>query len=103
MILSKHTFTPSTVVSVRLTSGDEIVASFVDMDALTVTVKNPLVIKTVKNANGDDVVTIEPFMLGIERNAFVPISRNSVSVIIKTHDMLTNDYINMITAGEKNV
>jgi hypothetical protein len=39
--------------------------------------------------------------LGIERNTSVPISRNSVAVIIKTHDMLTNDYLNMMAAGEK--
>jgi hypothetical protein len=101
MILTKQNFTASTVVSIRLSSGDEIVASFVEMDALTVTVKNPLIIKTVKGPNGQDIVGIEPFMLGIERNTSVPISRNSVAVIIKTHDMLTNDYLNMMAAGEK--
>jgi hypothetical protein len=101
MILSKQTFNPSTVVSIRLSSGDEIVASFIEMDALNVTVKNPLVIRTVKGANGQDIVGVEPFMLGIERHAPVIISRSSVSVIIKTHDMLTNDYLNMMAAGEK--
>lgn len=100
MIIQKQSFTPSTVVSIRLSSGDEIVASFIEMDALTVTVKNPLIIKTVKGVNGEDIVGVEPFMLGIERNVPVPISRSSVSVIIKTHDMLTNDYLNMMAAGE---
>lgn len=101
MIISKQNFNPSTVVSILLSSGEEIVATFVEMDALTVTIKNPLVIKTIKGANGQDVVGIEPFMLGIERDASVPISRHSVAVIIKTHDMLTNDYLNMMAAGQK--
>lgn len=101
MIVNKQSFNPSTVVSLRLTSGDEIVASFVEMDAISITIKNPLIIKTVKGQNGEDIVAIEPFMLAIERNVPVPITRSSVSVIIKTHDMLTNDYLNMMAAGEK--
>lgn len=96
MIIQKQTFNPSTVVSIRLTSGDEIVASYVDMDALTILVKNPLVIRVTP----EGTVGVDPFMFGIERNAVVPISRSSVTVIIKTHDLLTNDYLNMINAGE---
>lgn len=79
MLLDKPTVT-STVMSVRLQTGEELVGRFVSEDDNVIVLNKILSVAIQQTRNGEAAIGFGPFMLSVDEDAQVPLYKNKMLV-----------------------
>lgn len=91
MLINKGV-SPGEVVTIKLTSGEEIVAKLILENATILKVTNPVVL-----AMGAQGVSMIPYLITVDRDKEVSLNRNSVVVLEITEKTAANQYIKATT------
>lgn len=80
------------IISLKLTSGEELVARLDKEDASTVTLKKPHMITATQQGLG-----LAPFMFTVSPDAKFKLNNNNVLCIVKTDDDMAKQYTQSTT------
>jgi hypothetical protein len=81
------------IVSLKLTSGDELVAKLVEETLTEVKIENPIAVAMAPTGG----VALIPFMLGIAEKSTLTLKKTDVLVLTKTRRELENAFIEQTT------
>tara|TARA_B000000460_G_scaffold219826_1_gene171063 strand:- start:80 stop:400 length:321 start_codon:yes stop_codon:yes gene_type:complete len=92
MLVEKHK--KNDVVALKLVSGDEILAQWVDDDDNTITLRKPLAL-----AMGPEGVGLIPMMVSLDISAtpIVSVNKDKVVMIISPNKILADSYVQATT------
>jgi len=94
LIIEKK-FATNDTVSIKLSSGEEIVGRFVSMSDSEVIISKPMSLLATQNGMG-----LSPFMFTVSMDNKFPFNRNLISVMIPTESNMASQYIEQ-TSGLK--
>lgn len=90
-MLHKKSITPGSVISLRLVSGEEIIAILASYDQVYYGLKSPLIL--VKSADGFEFV---PYMYTVDPNNIIYIENTNVISSAYTHPYMVTEYYGRI-------
>ena len=79
-------------ITIKTTSGDEVVARFVEENDKTITVSKPLALMATQQGMG-----LAPFAFTIAQDAKVPINKSTVMFVCKTEPETAKQYMTSTT------
>lgn len=87
------------VASLKLSNGDELIAKIVDISADHIGLSKPMLMMLAQDPRtGQPGVSMVPFwMVGGDRDARYPISKNHIVCMVKANTDATNSYIQQTT------
>lgn len=80
------------VISIKLTSGEELVAKLVSEDTSVVTISKPLSLTATQQGMG-----LTPFMFTVDPETKFKINQTSIVCIVKTLEEMASNYIQSTT------
>ena len=80
------------VVTMKLTSGEEVVAKLEKEEGNTLVLKKPLMVAATQQGLG-----LAPFMFTISEDAKVKLDTSKVVCVVKTHEEFAKQYISSTT------
>jgi hypothetical protein len=101
-MLVKKLFNPSDVLTIKLSSGEEIIAKFVSENDRDVVVVKPLTmtLMQVPGQPGQGAVAFVPFMLGIAEDSEISLNRANIVAIAHAQKAAASGYIRNTTGIE---
>lgn len=90
---NKDKIEEGTIVSIRLTSTEEIVTKFIEEDFNTVTIIHPISL----GLGPQGKIVAAPFMIGLEKDTKFKINKTAIVGMVKSPESLKADYIRMTT------
>lgn len=97
LIENQVAFKKDDVITLKITSGEEILAKVVEIKDDCIVVKNPVVLVMTQMQGGQGMVAMAPFMLGVEENQSIALYKNQIIVTAKARKDAVAQYIKTTT------
>jgi len=88
MLLEKRSFTDGDVVSIKLTSGEELIGKFVSEDDSTVKLD-----KTLMLAMSQKGIGMAPYMMTVNPDSKINVNKNLIIVIAESDKEIASQYV----------
>lgn len=109
MLIEKSNVEVNDIVTIKLTSQEELIARLVAQDVDTITIQKPMVMTiSLDERSGRPAIQMMPFfLLGAKQDARITLNRSHVIVLLLSNDEAKSGYIHntsslaVPTSGEK--
>lgn len=88
------------IVSIMLSTGQEIVAKLVEQDSTNITVTGPLVLHVMSDAQGRPVAQMIPMMMSADASGKIELQRSHVIMMVLSADSARQGYMKNTTGLE---
>jgi len=95
MLVENNQFNQNDIISMKLTSGEEIIGRFIEQKYNETVVQKPMMIVPSQSGLG-----LMPWAFTLGENSSVPIKENSISAKFKTEENIKSQYVES-TSGIK--
>lgn len=100
MLIQKRTLDANDIVTMKISTGEEIIAKIKEIDDTTVTVLKPFTLILTAGHGGQGSVAFAPFMLGADDQASIVLDRKNIVLMVKANSSAAGQYIKATTGLE---
>lgn len=98
MLIEKQQYTSNDVVSIRLTTGEEILAKIVEETAFSITISKPVLVQIQMISEKQAGIGFAPLMVTVDEGAQLTIPMSSILIRpVKSRSDISAQYIKMTT------